>query len=295
VGKGEDLGSHLQIPEQPFRLYFDRKPFYIRHNLGEHPLFALDQLAALSRRLPPEVVECNEGHSGAYGRPELTRQASLPCDQAILNVQQRPCWVLLRQVQRDPVYGPLMDELLAEIRPHSEPLRPGMCRPEGFIFVSSRQAVTPYHFDPEHNFLLQIRGRKTVHMWDPEDRFVLPEPAIDAFYCDAADNRNQPYDDRFLTTAWVLPLPAGQGVHFPLHAPHWVRTDSDVSISFSVTFRSRESNRRELLHLANGRLRKLGLRPPGVGRWALWDAGAHLGIRVAEKLRRRLGTGPSAA
>ena len=64
--------------------------------------------------------------------------------------------------------------------------------------------------------------------------------------------------------------------------------ESAVSISFSVTFRSRESNRRELLHLANGRLRKLGLSPPAVGSSRLWDAAAHLGIRAVEKARKRL-------
>jgi cytochrome P450 len=39
----------------------------------------------------------------------------------------------------------------------SEPLAPGMCQREGFIFISSPGAVTPFHLDPEHNFLLQIK------------------------------------------------------------------------------------------------------------------------------------------
>ena len=31
---------------------------------------------------------------------------------------------------------------------------------EAFIFISSPNTVTPYHMDPEYNFLLQIRGTK---------------------------------------------------------------------------------------------------------------------------------------
>ena len=38
-----------------------------------------------------------------------------------------------------------------------------MMKPQGFIFISSPDAVTPYHFDPEHNILLQLfdEGRLT--------------------------------------------------------------------------------------------------------------------------------------
>ena len=37
-----------------------------------------------------------------------------------------------------------------------------MLTSQGFIFVSSPNSVTPYHFDPEHNILLQIRGSKVM-------------------------------------------------------------------------------------------------------------------------------------
>ena len=37
------------------------------------------------------------------------------------------------------------------------------------IFVSSPGAVTPFHMDHEHNFILQIRGNKKLYTWDPMD------------------------------------------------------------------------------------------------------------------------------
>ncbi len=280
---------HLSIDPDAFTQDFDRRPFYLGHDLGTHPLLELPAMAALSGRLPPHLVEWNSGHAGAYGKPDLNTPPTLPCSETILAVGERPAWVLLRQIEHDPPYRALVDELLDEIRPFSEPLRPGMYQREAFLFVSSRAAVTPFHFDPEHNFLLQVQGRKTVHMWDAGNRTVLPETALDAFYANVRSNRDQPYRDEFMDSAWVLPLAAGQGVHFPLHAPHWVRTESEVSVSLSITFRTRLSKFCAGVHTANGHARRLGLPPPAPGASPLWDRLAQVAYVVDRRLRTARG------
>jgi len=58
---------------------------------------------------------------------------------------------------------------------------------QAFIFVSSPEAVTPLHMDPEHNFLLQVRGLKTLHLFDPND-FAQANPEL---------WRNRPVTDMF--------------------------------------------------------------------------------------------------
>jgi hypothetical protein len=161
-----------------------------------------------------------------------------------------------------------------------------MCQREAFLFVSSHEAVTPYHFDPEHNFLLQIRGRKTLHIWDAANRLVMPEAALDNYYAHVSSNRDQPYRDDFLASAWVLPLNAGQGAHFPLHAPHWVKTESDVSVSLSITFRSRMSRNCEAVHTTNGHLRRLGIVPPVPGTSRFWDMTARVGYVGDQAMRK---------
>ena len=276
---------HLSIDPATFATDFDKRPFYVEHDLRAHPLLELPAMAALSGRLYPSLVEWNSGHAGAYGKPDLIKPPTLPCKDTILAVGERPAWVLLRQIENDPPYKALIDELLDEIMPFSEQSRPGMCRRQAFLFISSCEAVTPYHFDPEHNFLLQVRGRKTVHMWDAGNRLVLPAAALDHYYANVRSNRDQPYHDDFLASAWVLPLNAGQGVHFPLHAPHWVRTESEVSISLSITFRSRQSRYREAVHTANGHVRRLGVIPPAPGASHLWDIAAHFGFFIDRGLR----------
>ena len=49
-------------------------------------------------------------------------------------------------------------------------------------FVTSPLAITPYHLDHEHNFILQVRGSKTLHVWDPLDKRTVPEDALELFH-----------------------------------------------------------------------------------------------------------------
>lgn len=309
-GPDRSPARRLSLDPERFAADFDRRPFYLEHGLRAHPLLQLPSMAALSRRLHPALVEWNSGHAGAYGKPDQIKPPVAPCDETILAVGERPAWILLREIEQDPLYKALVDELLDEIRPLAEKSRPGMHGRQSFLFISSCAAVTPFHFDPEHNFLLQVRGRKTVHMWDADNRQVLPETAIDQYYAGVRSNRDQPYHDDFLASAWVLPLSEGQGVHFPLHAPHWVRTESEVSVSLSITFRSRHSRFRAAVHTANGHVRRFGIEPPPPGRSPLWDVVAHAcyfadrsvraayqlfcrAQRFANRLRRRFGGDPS--
>jgi hypothetical protein len=287
------ISHHLSIDPVAFARDFDKRPFYLQHDLQAHPLLELSSMAALSGRLHPALVEWNSGHAGAYGKPDQIRPPTLPCKETILAVGERPAWVLLRQIEHVPLYKTLVDELLDEIKPLSEQMRPGMVQREAFLFISSHEAVTPFHFDPEHNFLLQVRGRKTVHMWDPGNRLVLPERALDDYYANVRSNRDQPYRDDFLASAWVLPLNPGQGVHFPLHAPHWVRTESDVSISLSITFRSRLSRSCAAVHTTNGHVRRSGVEPPAQAP-LLWDICRAPTGYVATGLRDLPRAGPGA-
>jgi hypothetical protein len=255
----------LEIPAPQFHAYFDRKPFYVGHKLAAHALFSLPELAGLAVRLPPTQVACD---GGPARRPSL--QA---CAQAILDVERSPCWVLLWDVQADARYGALLDDILAQVRPHAEALRPGTHRPQGFIFISSRAIETPFFADPARGFLLQIRGSEIA--------FCGGTGAI-------AAGRRPPADDRALAGAWRLPLPAGSGVHFPMHAPRWVRSDGDVSISLGVTFHGREASRRARPDLGAEPPRQPGLEPPAARRPRLLDAAAHLGARAFAQLRRRV-------
>lgn len=124
--------------------------------------------------------------------------------------------------------------------------------------------MTPYHLDFEHNFLLQIRGRKLFKLLDPQDRRLLPEVAREHMVC--GGHRNLEHRDEFAEHAHAFELMPGDGVHLPLSSPHWVRVGEEVSISLSVTFQTIPSMQTIAARQAGLHLRKLGITPTPVGR-----------------------------
>jgi hypothetical protein len=278
----------LEIDPEVFAAYFDRKPFHVRHALGDHPLFALPRLMQLARALPEEYVEYNGGALPVGVPPDQTPRNGLSAEETVRRISECGSWMVLKNVQQDAAYRALLDQCLDEVSAQAGEAVPRMLRREGFIFLSSPGAVTPFHLDPEHNFLLQIRGSKTVSMWDRDDRFVLPDAELEKFYA-AFVHRNLPWRDVFQTTAWQVPLQPGQGVHFPVAVPHWVKNGPEVSISFSITFRSESSRARELVYRANARLRKLGLSPRPPGQSVLLDSTKRAAFAALLELRRACG------
>jgi len=161
---------------------------------------------------------------------------------------------------------------------------PGMKRRSGFIFVSSPGSVTPFHFDQEYNFLLQIRGQKQVSLFDGEDRALLTERELEKFY--ARGHRNLVFDDTNQRKAQVFTLAPGDGLYFPVTWPHWVKNGSQVSVSFSITFRTASSDRREVLYRVNERLRRVGIKLPPVGHSELIDAAKYQAFRTLARAHR---------
>ena len=71
-------------------------------------------------------------------------------------------WMSLLNVQADPVYRRWSTRSSTRSARSSSRRDPGMCYRAGWIFVSSPGAVTPFHIDHEHNFILQIRGTQAA-------------------------------------------------------------------------------------------------------------------------------------
>ena len=210
----------LHMDEAAFRAGFDRRPFLIRHHLSSHPLFALPRLLELARTLPEADIEYNAGDLPVSVAPELTPRTGLTVEETIRRIGECRSWMVLKRVEHDPAYRALLHQCLAEVKELSEPLRPGMHFAQGFIFLSSPGSITPYHMDPEHNFLLQIRGTKRVHQWDPRDRTVLSEQDLERFYGGAHRNMVLGEAQRGGDHCRLEP---GFGLHFPVTAPHFVR------------------------------------------------------------------------
>jgi hypothetical protein len=281
------MSSWLEIEPPRFRERFDREPFLVRHRLMEHPLFALPRLVALARALPEDRVEYNAGDVPVSLDPAKTPRTGLSIEETIRRIEECRSWMVFKNVEQDPEYRALLDQCLDQVREHSEALWPGMGRREGFVFVSSPGSVTPYHMDPEHNFLLQIRGRKQVSMFDGEDRELLSELELERFY--ARGHRNLVFDERYQRKAHVFELTPGDGLYFPVTWPHWVQNGPEVSVSFSITFRTVSSDRREILYHVNERMRRLGIGLPAVGRSEFLDEAKYRAFQTLARAHRALG------
>ncbi|MFL6278014.1 MAG: cupin-like domain-containing protein [Blastocatellia bacterium] len=284
AGSSQAATERLEIKADDFRAGFNRQPFLIGHHLAGHPLFELPRLLELACRLPEACVAYNAGSvavaEGLYKGP----RTGLSVEETIRRIEDCQSWMVLKHVELDGEYNALLDQCLDEVQMHSEPLAPGMRKREGFIFISSPASVTPYHLDPEYNFLLQIRGGKSVHIWSPEDRTVLTDEDLEDFYTSEAQN-NLRFKPEHEPRAFVFELTPGRGLHFPVTAPHWVENGNGVSVSFSITFRTPASERRAVVYGVNAALRRRGWKPRPVGRSAMLDAMKYHAGRLARRFK----------
>ena len=256
----------------------------VRHRLMEHPLLQPDQLVELGKRLEKSgrvrthsnAVEAGTPFNAA---PRLHPNRMSAAD-TLQGIRDAKAWMSLLNVQSDSVYRSLVDDVLDELKPGVERLDPGMCYRGGWIFVTSPNTITPFHFDKEHNFILQVRGRKTIHVWDHRDEIAASEQARDRFH--ACHERDLlVWSEGLRERARVFHLEPGQGAYMPSTSPHMVENGDEPSITVSFTYYTQATRRDSALHKAHYRLREWGLTPQPVGRNRALDSILHAGCRTA--------------
>ncbi len=257
----------FRFDRDTFRAKYNKEGFLFRHNLADHPLLQIPKLTALALRMPagdilhrtgkvPETADFDHAHKIHAARHSL--------EHALANLHESGSSVTINMPEKDPEYAPLIAQILGEIKELSEPLDPGMYWSAAYIFLSAPGSLTPYHMDREMNFLIHLRGRKTVKLWDPADPAVMTEEQVDRLfgrfdlprpsYSQALDARARQYD-----------LTPGFGVHHPFIAPHLVYTENEPAVSLAMTYRTEGSDRVSRLHFINHYMRQVGLRPKPVG------------------------------
>lgn len=280
----EDIGR--------FRRLYPEKPGKLSHGLVGHELLTLEALVGLAGRLGPENVEYNAGDLPYGVEPDEVSHTGLSPQETIRRIEECGSWMVLKNVDRDPAYRQLLEAALAELAPVIEPLSGEMLTKVGFIFVSSPGAVTPFHLDPEHNVLLQIRGSKTM-MIVPGDENVVPPEKHEAYH--VGGHRNVPWQDEYARRGEAFELKPGDAVHVPLMWPHWVKNGPDPSISFSITWKNewiyQEADVRGMNHL----LRRAGLKPASPASFPQRNPAKAFAFRTIRRVRQRIGSQNSGA
>lgn len=263
----------------------------VTHELAGHPLLQIDALIALGRRQERRgLVRTHSDHAGAgtdFGDAPNLHPNDKGAEETLSDMESAHAWMSLLNVQADPLYRRFIDEILDEVRPRIDWRDPGMCYRAGWIFISSPNAVTPFHMDHEHNLIMQIRGKKRLYAWDPLDRTIVPERGQELFH-DQHSRELVIWRDELRDAATVFDLEPGMGGYMPSTSPHMVENGDGVSITMSFTYYTDATRRRELLYRGNARLRRLGFEPRPVGESALRDGAKHAALAAYTSLRHRV-------
>ncbi len=250
---------------QKFAGNYPATPHKLSHQLGVHPLLMLEALAKLGEALPAASVEYNKGDLPVGIDPALVPANGLSIGDTIRNVETSGSWAVLKNIEQISEYETLLLNLLGELKPHIEEKTGRMMKPQGFIFVSSPNAVTPYHFDPEHNILLQLRGTKVMTQVPAGDNRFAPDTTHEGYH--TGGHRNLVWSDDLATGGTEWPLAPGEALFVPVMAPHHVKNGPLPSISLSITWRSDWSFAEADARAFNGVLRKIGIAPKAPGRF----------------------------
>ena len=281
------LGAwHTCEPVEECRALLHQRSFRIRHDLARSPLFQIEQLLDVARRAAerPGDVYYDAGNVGLDDKWGKIPVPQMPVEQVIERIRSANAWVIMKHVEVDRDYADVLDEFAQFVREIAGQDRAGeFLNPEMLVIITSPKRVTPFHFDAEINFLVQVHGSKEVWVCDPQDRSVVSEEDIERYYSGAITAGTFRPDVE--AKALKFDLAPGEGVHVPSHGAHWVRNGNDISVSLSLNFEFPRRKYRDV-YVANHYLRRLGLRPTPPGRSVANDRAKAMAVRAARGLVR---------
>jgi hypothetical protein len=286
-----------EIPHVPERLYsverakfaenFNRRPFMLDHSLSSHPAFTMDRLhSLLERSLPiPNKVYWNAGKKRIDQRWNDRPGRDFSIDEAFRRIRETDAWIIIFGADRDPEIHDLLEKGLAEVQEMTGiPLSKEAKSRQSIMFITSPHRITEYHIDKECSLLLQIHGKKTIHIFDQNDREVLTEPELEKFW--TVDNNAAIYKKDLQSRATSFLLEPGKAVHIPINAPHWLENGDDISVSVNQNFEYK-NDKLANIYRANYYLRKMGVSPLPPGRSLLHDRMKGQGMRLPVALGRQ--------
>ena len=238
-------------------------------------------LADLAESLPASSIEYNLADLpiGIEGKPE---PSPISIGETIRNIDRTGSWAALKNVEQHPAYAALLAEMLDEVRPAIEVKTGQILHTEAFIFITSPGGVTPYHFDPEHNILLQVRGSKTMTLFPAGDATYAPDEVHERYHTGGARELN--WRDELAAGGTEFDLSPGEAIFVPVMAPHFVRNGPEPSVSLSITWRSEWSFAEGEARAFNSLLRRIGVEPASPGRWPAKNLAKAYGWRAMRKL-----------
>lgn len=275
------MSIYTPVSREKFAMNYPEVPHTLMHGAQHHRLLTLDSLAELAESLPARSLECNSGDQ-PIGVEAVPEQLIDGIGDRIRNIETAGCWVGLRQVEQNPAYEQLLWDLLEDMRPTIEKKTGKILNLQGFIFITSPGGVTPYHFDPEHNILLQVRGSKVMTVFPAGDTAYASDEMHEIYQ--TGGRPELPWSEDMARGGSDWAITAGEALYVPVMAPHYVRNTNEISISISVTWRSEWSYAEADARALNKLLRQAGMNPASPGRWPERNRAKSYAWRALRKL-----------
>ena len=284
----------FQVPERlytadraKFAENFNKRPFILDHSLSSHPAFTMDRLhGLLERSLPiPNKVYWNAGKKSIDQRWKDRPGRDFPVEEAFRRIRETDAWIIIFGADRDPEIHDLLEQGLAEVQEMTGiPLSKEAKSRQSIIFITSPHRITEYHIDRECSLLLQVYGKKTIHVFDQTDREVLSEEELERFW--TADTNAATYKPNLQHRATSFLLESGKAVHIPINAPHWLENGDDISVSVNQNFEFLDQKLGNV-YRANYYARKMGFHPLPPGQSQMRDMMKAHGMRLPSFVSRQ--------
>ena len=242
-----------------------------KHNWHLHPLFQIDNLAELAKRLALtdqcRFIKRDTKIDSPFDHTNKNYDGK-NIEDVFKHIEESRSWVALYNVQTDEIYRQFIRDMLASAQ-HLIPNYNKIFDVRAYLFISAPPSVTPFHIDNENNFWLQIHGRKTLNVWDRHDQEIIPADVVEKFIVNGGDLQKVVFKEENLSKSFEFDSGPGDGVYFPSTTPHmtrsdtsWVNPGNGVTASIGLTFYTPETRKVAYVHSFNNFLRRfLGSQP----------------------------------
>ncbi len=265
-----------------FADHYPQIDFPLRHGLSQHPLLNMYALSNLASQLPAKDVE---QRAATTENPDGFSQVDhdpVRASQAIVNMLRTPCWVMLRDIQQNPDYANLLDQIIDPLRTQISAKTGAINMLRGFIFISAPGTLTPLHFDPEFNILMQISGHKTFTTYPALPPYLSAQQQ-ENFH--AEGNNILPWGTQYHPAGTPHELDPGDALFVPYKAPHWVKASGNApSVSLSITWRTHYCDRHDHATQLRSILRRMGFAPNAPATWPASHRSSDLIFRLLRKM-----------
>jgi hypothetical protein len=239
----------------------------IGHNYQSHPLLQLDKLEELA-------IYMHEHEDFVFMNPEIENM-NAAFNHTVFDVREngvseifkrlgeQRTWVGINNIHKNAEYNAFLHEILAPYRQLLEEEQGKILDIRSHLFLSTPPSTTPFHFDKQNNIFLQLQGEKQMVLWDPYDKDVVSDRALEEYItANSRDRIKSAYCDELAAKGETFSLVGGEGVYIPSTAPHMVYTgksevSNELSISLAVTFYTQLTRYRARILQCNSMLRKL--------------------------------------